>query len=363
VERHSLSAIVAGFCDREGERDSTTSSSKGSYVSKVRLALLGCGGMGAAHVQRLRDSQSAEIVALCDVSRDCMEGIVKHHVNPDAPAPELFSEPAEMYAKAKPDGVIIVTPHTLHFEQGVQALNAGIHVMMEKPMVTNSEQGRALAALAKESGKVFVVGYNTPCTPAFHYLRELIREGRLGKLETVTGWQTQDWRRLTIGTWRQNPVLSGGGQMYDSGAHFFNSLVWSVEQPVAEVCAFVDNVGTPVDINGVVTIKFANGVLAAITISGNSAPDGAGMYFVFEHGRVEIDGWAGAWIKVFERDKGEITPELQGTYQFPLDNFVDAILGRAETRTKPENGLIQSELMDAIYESAQTRSVVKVNHR
>ena len=319
--------------------------------------------MGAAHVTRLRTSADAELVALCDVSMECMENMVARQLADADTKPELFTDAAKMYAMAKPDGVIIVTPHTLHFEHGTQALNAGCHVLMEKPMVTDSEQGRALAAQANKSGKVFVVGYNTPCSPAFYYLRELIRGKRLGKLETVTGWQTQDWRRLTVGTWRQDPSLSGGGQMYDSGAHFFNSLVWSIEQPVAEVAAFVDNVGTPVDINGVVSIKFANGVLAAITISGNSTPDGAGMYFVFENGRVEIDGWSGNWIKVFERDKGEVPVQLEGNYQSPLENFVDAILGRAEPRTKPENGLIQSELMDAIYESARSRSVVKVNHR
>ena len=68
--------------------------------------------------------------------------------------------------------------------------------------------------------------------------------------------------------------------MYDSGAHIFNSLVWSIEAPIETVFAMTDNLGTPVDINSVVAIKFKNGVLATMTINGNSDSAGAGMVYI-----------------------------------------------------------------------------------
>ena len=144
--------------------------------------------------------------------------------------------------------------------------------------------------------------------------------------------------------------------MYDSGAHIFNSLVWSVEAPVETVFAMTDNLDTPVDINSVVAIKFKNGVLATMTINGNSASAGAGMVYNFADARVELDGWNGNWIKAFGKGYGdnEIPVELQGEKQMPNDNFVDAILGRAEPLTSPQNGINQSELMDAIYQSAES---------
>jgi predicted dehydrogenase len=186
----------------------------------------------------------------------------------------------------------------------------------------------------------------------------------LGKLETVTGWQTQNWKKGTTGTWRQNPALSGGGQMYDSGAHMFNSLVWSVEQPVAEVLAFVDNVGTPVDINGTVNIRFANGTLATMTIAGNCPASSAGMYYTFEQGRVDIDGWGGGWIKVYGSDGKEVQDlPLEGETETPNDNFIDAVLGRAQPQTSPTNGVQQSQLMDAIYESAQSSQIARPKQR
>lgn len=333
-------------------------------MPKVNVAILGCGGMAGAHARRLKSNPDVQIVALCDVAMPQVQAFLNRHLADYPSEPALFTNPARMYAEAKPDAVVIVTPHTLHFEQGMQAIEAGCHVLMEKPMVTDSGQAHELARAVEKSGKVFVIGYNTPCTPEFQYLRRLVRSKELGKLETVTGWLAQDWKRATAGTWRQDPAFSGGGQMYDSGAHLFNSLVWTVEQPVSEVFAFVDNQDAPVDINGTVNIRFADGTLAVITIAGNCPNDGAGMYLTFEDGRVEIDGWGGSWIRVFRRGEGLVKyPPITGRPQSPDDNFVDAILGRAEPQTSPINGVIQSELMDAIYESARTGRVARPKPR
>lgn len=317
--------------------------------------------MGGAHAWRLKSNPDAQIVALCDVSPERVDGLFERHLKDYEPGIEFYTDAAKMYSEVKPDGVIIVTPHTLHYDHAVEALGAGCNVLMEKPMVTCSEEARRLKEVVEKSGLIFIVGYNTPCTPEFNYLRDAIRKKELGRLETVTGWQSQDWRRATSGTWRQDPKLSGGGQMYDSGAHMFNSLVWSIEKPVAEVTAFIDNVGTPVDINGVVNIRFVDGTFAVMTISGNSNPDGAGMYYIFEDGRIEIDGWGGSWIRIFRRGEGQVKyPQIVGKPQTATENFVEAILGNAEPKTSVINGVIQSELMDAIYESAKNGSVVKV---
>lgn len=330
-------------------------------MAKVRVGLVGCGGMAGAHARRLKGNPDVKIVALCDVSEEIGQRFIGHHLSDVKEAPKIFTDPAVMYKKARLDAVVIASPHTLHFEHGMQALKAQCHVLMEKPMVTDSQQARALAEAAAQSGKIFTIGYNTPCTPEFRYLRDLIRAKELGRLELVTGWLAQNWKRGTRGSWRQDPALSGGGQMYDSGAHLFNSLVWSVEQPVSEVHAFVDHQDTPVDINGTVNIRFADGTLATIVIAGNCPNDGAGMVFLFDGGRVEIDGWGGSWIRVFKGGVGAVKyPPIPYPPQSPDDNFIDAILGRAEPLTSPLNGVRQSELMDAIYASARTGQVVKV---
>ncbi len=323
-------------------------------MTAIRLALIGCGGYAGAHARRLKANPDCRIVALCDTSDVALKRMLETHLTDAAPAPATYHDIPAMLGEAKPDAVVIATPHTLHFEHAMAALEAGCHVLIEKPMVTRAADAHTLAARARELGRIVIVGYNTPCTPEFRYLRALIRGGELGRLELVHGYLAQGWLDGTRGSWRQQPSLSGGGQAYDSGAHLLNSLCWSVESPVAEVYAAIDNLDTPVDINSAMTIRFANGVMASIAIGGNCPANGSHMVYLFDGGRVEIDGWSGSWINLWRgRDRIKYPP-ITTAPQTPDDNFIDAILGRAEPGTTPENGIIQCELMDLIYESART---------
>jgi len=329
-------------------------------MSKVRVAFLGCGGIAGKHMRTLKVHPDVKVVGGCDVSEEIVDGFYERTWDNGDARPPIFASAGEMYAKAKPDAVVICTPHTLHYEQGIEALEAGCHVLMEKPMVAAAEHAYAIKDKADQTGKVFVVGFNTSCSPNFYYLREQIRKGTFGRLELVTGFLSQDWLRLTAGKWRQVPALSGGWQAYDSGAHLLNSLCWSVESRVAEVFAFIDNCGAAVDINSVMNIKFTSGVLASITIGGNCPGGGAFMAFCFDGGRVEIDGWGGGWIRVYDGTGKQVKdPPITDGDLAPADNFIDAILGRDEPRTSPANGIVHSELMDAIYESARTGQVAR----
>ena len=326
-------------------------------MSKIRLGIIGCGGNSSGHARRMNENPDVQIVGTCDVNTDIANSYIDRNLPELDPRPAAFDNIPAMLDETAPDAVVISTPHTLHFEHGMQALNAGCHVLVEKPMVTSAQDAYTIAEKVKETDKVFTIGYNTPCSANFYYIRECIRNQTLGKLELVTGYITQNWLHATKGAWRQVPELSGGGQAYDSGAHLFNSLCWSVESNVAEVHSFIDNHGAAVDINSSTNIRFEDGVFAAIVISGNCpSPGGTHMALIFENGRIEVDGWGGGWIRVYEGgeelDPPPITDEMSAAS--PDNNFIDAILGRAEPRTSPMNGIIQSELMDAIYESGRT---------
>lgn len=320
-------------------------------MTTIRVGILGCGGIALSHARRLKEMDEAQVVALCDVNADITESFAKEAL--EGVELEHFTAPRDMYAQAKLDAVVIATPHTMHFDHGMQALDTGCHVFMEKPMVTQADHAYALADKVEDTGKILVVGYATSCTPELGYLRDKIRSKAFGELELVSGFLCQNWLEFTTGMWRQDPALSGGGQAYDSGAHILNSLVWSVERPVAEVFAFVDNHGTRVDINSVLAIRFEGGLMASLAIGGNCLKGGQHMSFVFENARVEINGWVGGYIRVFADNEPE-QPELGEGDGSPLGNFIDAVLGKAEPKTSPVNGIHHTELMDAIYESAKT---------
>ena len=331
-------------------------------MTKIRVAFIGCGGISAKHTRRMKDMAEVEIVGGHDLTKEIVNGLWKRtweKGDPPAELPPAFTDLAEMYRQTKPNAVVICTPHTLHFEQAMQALDAGCHVLMEKPMVTNADHAHTVAKKVEQTGLILAVAYNTPCTPEFGYLRQLIRDKTLGKLELVSGWLVQDWLKPTAGSWRQKPELAGGGQAYDSGAHLLNSVCWSVESDIAEVHAFVDNLGAPVDINSSINIRFASGAFASIVIGGNCSDGGAHLTYAFEKGRVDIDGWGGDWIKIYKDGRQVKYPPITSGANGPTENFVDAVLGRAEPLTTPANGIVQSELMDAIYASAASGKPAK----
>ena len=316
----------------------------------IRTGTLGTGNIIRKHIRQLADRDDAEIVALCDVNPEALRVAKENHF--EGKTINTYTDPAEMFSKENLDAVIIATPHTLHFGHTVQALEAGCHVFLEKPMTTSSKDAHRLAEKAEASGKVVAVGFNTSSKPVFQYLREQIRNKTFGGLELATGFISQDWMVGMTGQWRQDPSLSGGGMAYDSGAHIFNSLLWCVESEPEMVFSFLDYKDRKVDINSVTSVRFANGVMANITISGNSAVVQKHMAFIFEGGVVEIDPWMASWMKVHVKGY-PVEPEIDMPELFPITNFVDAIQGKAEVAAGIENGINHSLLMDGIYASAE----------
>ena len=334
-------------------------------TTPLRFAIVGCGGFAGYHAARLATHADAMIIACVDVRAEIVETFIAKHLAKAAAKPAIETDLREMLRKHQPDAIIIATPHTLHFEHASAALAAGCHVFVEKPMVTRAADAHALAEKAAKSGRILTIGYNTPCTAEFNYLRQVIRQPHgangLGKLEIISAHLSQNWMRWTMNSWRQDPALSGGGMAYDSGAHLLNSLCWTVESRISEVFAFIDSLDRPVDVNAAINVRFENGVLATLAIAGNCPSESSRMTCCFAGGRIDIDGWYGNWIEVhnaYGRVKyPKINTDLRG--QSPLENFIDAILGRDEPRTTPLHGVIQSELMDAIYESAKTGRVAR----
>ncbi len=322
-----------------------------------RVALIGCGGIQVKHLFCLRRRGGAEVVAVMDTNASAIASFCEKQQLPDTVA--RFTDLASLYKHGGFDIVSISTPHTLHFEQSMQALEHNCHVLLEKPMVTDSAEARVLAEKVKSTGKVMVVGYNATAMPEVQYLRDRIADGSLGKLELVSVWITQGWKTGTTGLWRQKPELSGGGMAYDSGAHPLSTLLYCVNSDVSEVYAWTDNVGTPVDINCTAHIRFKNGVSACVVIGGNCPASTASATFIFDNGRVDIDPWQGTSITVFKGKDRVKYPPISSTIIDPVDNILDAIEGKAHVIAGPELGTRMSDLMDAIYASAKQGKPVR----
>ena len=327
----------------------------------VTFALVGCGGMGHWHAQQMQKIGDAKVVALVDPVPEQTQSY-KSKYFPDAAEYTSFEK-----LLAKPpkrlDAVLLMTPHTTHYPQAKAALKHGLHVLVEKPMVTSSKHAYDLWRTVKKTGKKLGITFQSPYTGEFGWLAQARDAGKLGKVQMISGFLSQAWLKGTTGKWRQDPAFSGGGQMYDSGAHMLNAFMWLMNDPVVQVGCFYDRCGSPVDINGVAIVRFQNGALGSIAIGGNCPPFRNEIQIQTDKMLITTDQY-GSKLEMTTVDNKRLYPAIEpdphpagGT---PHLNFVRAILGQEPLRAPVRCGVLLSALMDALYESADTGKLVDV---
>ncbi len=321
-------------------------------ADRVKMAIIGTGGMAQGHIERLLSIPEVEVAAFVDISPQALEQTQKRHGDAAANIP-TFADYKEMLAEVKPDAVLIATPHTLHFPMAMDSLDAGCHVLLEKPMVNKVTEAHALLKKIDETGKVVGLGYQRHTLPHFRYIKEKIASGEFGEVQFIAALQQQGWAKGTAGSWRQDPVQSGGGQINDSGSHLLDIVLWTTGLAPREVAAFMDNRGTPVDINSALSIKFTNGAQGNLSVVGDAAGwyeditiwCDSGTFYVRSDGTFRVQGTDG---KTFAPDLSEM-PVISN-----IDtNFVHAVLGTEEIVAAPINGLRTIELTEAAWQSAR----------
>jgi predicted dehydrogenase len=345
------------------KRNSKSSSPRRTQ-EKLKIALVGCGAMGHVHANWMVDVPEMEVVALCDASKDAIKRINHAVFEAKKLKPKQYTSFDKLLDTEQLDGIILVTPHTLHYPQITKALEHGVHVLTDKPMVTDAEHARKLTALQRETGLVLGVAFNAPHSAEYPYIKNVLTRGELGEIQLVDAYVCQNWLHWTRGTWRQNPSLSGGGMLYDSGAHMLNAMMWLVDSPVKRVYAMFDYRDSKVEINSVATIAFENGCMGSIACTGNA------VYGI--DSKLRLYGTTGTittgvWGRELEHYRGETDlvkyPYVPYEFVSPPQNFVNAILGRDEILIPPRFGILLAELMDALYESGETGVPVDVRHR
>lgn len=329
---------------------------------RVRIGVIGCGGRARGHLRALVGIPEADVAALTDINRDR----IRWHKEklPAVSAAEEFEDHREMLKSADLDAVVICTPHTLHYTHAMDALRAGVHALIEKPMVCTAGQAREVAAEAERRGLVALVGYQRRYHPNYRYMRQVIASGGLGEVQFVSAMQGQNWLGHVRGKWRTDPALGGGGQIMDSGSHLIDILLWTTGLAASEVFAFVEGFDVPVDVNTALSVRFENGAQGNISVVGNSPGKMREDLTVWgSKGAIFLragEGPSSARLQhmPFEGDLYE-PPESEPRSN-PTLNFVNAILGREPNESPAANSIRVMELTEAAWESAKTGRVVKV---
>jgi predicted dehydrogenase len=328
-------------------------------MERVRIGIIGCGGMARYHGRIFtRTVPEAEIVALSEPSEANLARFVKEVFEDPQAEPATFGDYRRMLEQVELDGVLIVSPHNQHYQQATDAISRGLHVLVEKPMVIRTEDALALIQHAEAHSKVVSVAFPGPFSCEFQYIRQAVASGELGEVSLLSGHCCQQWVQNVGGTWRTDPVQSGGGNLYDSGAHMFNAMLYLSGLAVTEVYAVVNNKDQQVDVEAAVVMRFNNGAPGTATVSGDSTYFEQGIYLQGTRGTVKASIYGGSLDHWSDGQKVKYprVPDVTSLQQ----NFVDVIRGRAETPSPALLGLRQARLMDAIYESARSGRPVNV---
>lgn len=327
-------------------------------MEKIRMGFIGCGGNATGHIGRALEMSEIQVAGLCDVSAPNVDRVKARY--PDLGETPVFADYQELLAKIALDAVEISTPHTLHFEQIMAALDRGLHVLTEKPMVCKSDHARAAIEKSQAAGKILMIAYQRHLAPQYRYIRNQIMAGELGEIQFLSALQDQNWYRGTLGTWRQQLSLSGGGQLNDSGSHLLDILLWMTGLEVAEVQAFQENFAAEVDINSALSLRFSNGALGNISVVGNSPVPGMWEDLTIWGSKAAVYLRNGQLTYKTALASEAFTPTGLPGATTPDRNFVDAILGRDAVQVPPVCGLRVIELTEAAWESVRTGRPARV---
>ena len=205
-------------------------------MTDLGTAIVGMGFIGRTHVEMMR-RLGYEVVGVMDSPLERGQQAAR-----SLRVPHAYSSFEEMVADPRVDIVHICTPNYLHYPMAKTALEAGKHVICEKPLAMDSEESSELVRLASNTGLVAVANYNLRFYPLCHEARAQVQAGEIGEVRLIHGGYLQDWLFLpTDWNWRLEPEL--GGKMRavpDIGTHWLDTVTWITGLQITAVMAELD---------------------------------------------------------------------------------------------------------------------------
>jgi UDP-N-acetyl-2-amino-2-deoxyglucuronate dehydrogenase len=238
----------------------------------IRVAIVGCGVIGTHHARVLAEHPEFRVAALVDVSdatADELADVVVDELRADRP--RVFAHLGDMIREDAAELVVICTPSGLHIDLAEEALAAGLHVVIEKPLDVDLARGRRIAELAREAaerGILSTVISQHRFNPSSVVVDRAVRSGRLGRLTSAVAsapwWRSQGF--YDSGHWRGTWDLDGGGALMNQGVHTLDLLVSYLGRPVEVYAqtALLAHDGIEVEDVAVAVIRFASGALATM---------------------------------------------------------------------------------------------------
>jgi predicted dehydrogenase len=347
-------------------------------MDPLRIAILGAGLMGQAHLTVLARRTDARVCAVVDPAPAAAA------VAQAAGVP-LFQTLQALMAAQRPDGLIIATPNALHVEQTLEALAAGLPVLLEKPLATSVDEGQRLLKAVQASGARVLVGHHRAHSPIMARAGELVASGRIGRVVAVQGSAMffKPDQYYIDGPWR---AQVGAGPILINMIHEVHNLRMLCGE-VTEVQALSSQAvrGFPVEDTVVINLRFQSGALGSFVLSDTAASarsweqtsqENKAYASYADEDCYVIAGTMGSlsvptlrlktyptaqdrsWMLPFEQSVLDVHREDPLVLQ--MTHFMDVIAGRAQPRVSVYDGLQNLRVSQAIAQAARSGGVVKL---
>ncbi|HET9976241.1 MAG TPA: Gfo/Idh/MocA family oxidoreductase [Burkholderiaceae bacterium] len=347
-------------------------------MSKTRIAVVGAGLIGQAHIGAARRSATVALGAIVDPSPAAQ-------ATADAAGVPLYASLAELFARDKPDGVVLATPNPLHVPQALECIAAGVPILLEKPIAPTVAEAETLVRAVDASGARVLIGHHRAHSPIMAKARQVVASGVLGRLVAVTGtamFMKPD-AYFADGPWRKAP---GGGPILLNMIHEVHNLRLLAGEVVA-VQAFTSHAvrGFAVEDTVAIGLRFANGVLGSFLLSDTAASaksweqtsqenpaypsyDDEDCYTVAgTHGSLSIPTMRiktyppaqdGSWWKPFE--VGVVGVVRDDPIQLQMEHFGAVVRGEAAPLVSAHDGLANLRVTEAIVAAAKSGTTVEI---
>ncbi len=351
-------------------------------MSHLSFGFVGAGQIAHHSASCIRNHPRGRVVAVQDPSAERMRELCAAQQ-----VPKSYATATELFADPEIDVIYIATPNKFHVPLAVEALEAGKHVILEKPFAMNHPEALLAAEAAKRTGKVLTLGMNQRFANAPQRIRTLIQEGKLGEIYHAKAFWFRRSGIPRLGTWFGSRELAGGGCLYDIGVHFLDLCLYLMDnfEPVSVMGSTYmkfghlgrgeggwgksDRAEIPFDVEDFATglIRMANGATIALDVAWACHAD--------EDNRADIHLYgteAGAHAysgKLLHRDTGtgefHSVQNVRAAVRYPhgdrFHNFINHLLDGEELCVTLDQALVVQRILDAIAESSATGREVRLD--
>lgn len=342
-------------------------------MDKVRVGIVGIGNIGTAHANCIYNNEVNGMIlgAVCDISPDrqqyCKEKFAEVPV---------FTDYKQMFSSGLIDAVIVSTPHKLHCDIAIEALQNGLHTLVEKPIDITVSKAKEINNVAKNNGKKFAIMFNQRTNDVFAKARDIVKSGGLGELKR-TVWIITNWYRTQhyydSAGWRATWIGEGGGVLLNQAPHNLDLWQWICGMPceVTANCEVGKYHNIEVEDDVMLTTRYENGATGVFITSTGEYPGTNRLEISGTLGKIVIENGVLKWWKLPENERDicfnskELSPYIKCEYEEYtaqnsnsdahkqiIQNFTNAILGGEELLSPGTDGIYELTLSNASYLSS-----------